>query len=362
MTASDDETNSADESTSDWADAEARTPSREGQGSGNGERPGNLHEGARMVNFEDEDGADATDAQTKSCQIKLDFDRKNLRKWIKKLEVRLEFCDTKSQWLKRVVLENLLPSDMQECMNDLLMKEKSEAGATIYKECKARLLLVHGPRPEEDFAKAQTMILTGLPSDGAKKLKEMLCKKSHTLDECCAAPGLSKLWRDMLPPIVKAGVASFDLTTHWDEALRTADAIFRAQQSNTPVPPAVAAVTTAVNEAAAALNYQTPADLDTSADASAFHAVNQLAVQLAAFGKTFNKRGKGQTRGQNRVKPRGAAGRPQPQQQPKPTQPHPDGPPDNACKIHLLHGKNAYYCANRATCPWRDIIAPRPTQ
>ena len=89
-----------------------------------------------MVNFEDQDEVDEKDAHSKMGQVKLDFDQKNVKKWIKRLEIRLEFIGCKSQWLKRVCLENLLPAEIAECCGDLFDKDKSDAGATIYKECK----------------------------------------------------------------------------------------------------------------------------------------------------------------------------------------------------------------------------------
>ena len=358
-----DSANTSASTASGSGSAPSSAPSTSGQGiSGNRGRP-------KMTNFEDENGTDANDAQQKMSQVKLEFDRKNIKKWIKRLEIRLEFCGVKSQWLKRVCLENMLPATYCECIGELFEKEKSEAGETIYKECKTQLLKVHGPRAEDDFGKAQTMVLTGLPSDAAKKLKELICQKTHKLDECCGATAISKLWRDMLPRDVKNAVANLDLTTQWELAMTTSDAVYRANTSNTAATP-VAAVTTAVNNAAAALNNATPADLDTSADTPAFQAVNQLAIDLAAFSKSFKTKSQGRgannsNRGNGRGnrQNRGAAGKPQPKQQtPQSTTsgPHPDGPPDNACPIHYKHGRGAYFCAARSTCPWKDIIAPRP--
>ena len=379
------ETASDHSSDSDYADASDRSvlhpedvtagmtkPGTSTEGGGTGDNTSD--NGAVVVkNYDEQDELDAKDAHTKAGQIKLELDRKNIKKWLKRLEIQMEFCGIRSQWLKRVCLENLLPSDLCECINDIFEKEKTEAGQHIYKDCKQQLLKVHGPKPEDDYAKAHAMVLVGLPSDAAKKLRELMCKKGHKkLGDCCAAPGISRVWRELLPQDVKNQVAAFDLTTHWDEALRTADAVYKASKTGTTV----AAVTTAVETATAALTSATatagatavtrPADLDTSADASAFQAVNQLAVQIAAFGKTFgngNYRGRGKNRGQGRYRgqgqQRGAAGKPQPR--PKPAQPHPDGPPENACAVHQQYGRNAYYCASRSTCPWKDNIVARPT-
>ena len=292
----------------------------------------------------------------------MEFDRKNLKKWVKRMEIRLEFCQVKSQWLKRVCLENMLPADLCECMNDLLQKDKSEAGATIYKECKERLLKVHGPKPEEEFTKAMSMVLTGLPSDALKQLQEMVCQKPHKLTECCGVVAVSKFWRDMLPREVKSAVANLDLSTEagFQAACTTADAVWRslstAGQGVTPVAPVqytspppntpIAAVTAAVSGAAAAL-AAVPADLDTSADAPAFQAVNQLVGQLAAINKRFNPRGQGQ-----KGRGYGAKGRGGQQQR--------ETPPPNACNNHKRFGKRAWSCSNQDQCPWKNYLTTPP--
>ena len=201
------------------------------------------------------------------------------------------------------------------------------------------------------------------------------------MEECCAASAISKLWRDILPPQVRAQVAALDLKTQWDEALRTADLVYKTTTGRTSLPGAtatpVAAVTTAVNDAAKALKSvveQVPADLDTSADNSAFQACNQLAGQLAAFGRNFNGgRGKNNNNRSNSRRPyRGGNNnnynsRSQPRQpaqnqgrRQNTGQPHPDGPPETACPVHWQWGRSAYYCAGRAYCLWKDNISPRP--
>ena len=43
---------------------------------------------------------------------------------------------------------------------------------------------------------------------------------------------------------------------------------------------------------------------------------------------------------------------------------HPNLPPGEwkGCRMHYTHWKNAYFCAAPATCPWKDIFAPRPNK
>ena len=106
----------------------------------------------------------------------------------------------------------------------------------------------------------------------------------------------------------------------------------------------VAAVTRAVPRAVThdpTVYYDT--DFDTSADAPA--------LQIAAAG-----------RGQGRYAPRkppprtGAArsgGQAKPQG--REGEPHPDGPPPNACNTHYKYGKAAFTCRKKDSCPWAHL-------
>ena len=41
---------------------------------------------------------------------------------------------------------------------------------------------------------------------------------------------------------------------------------------------------------------------------------------------------------------------------------HSDNPPDTVCRQHWRFGRSAHYCTDRVSCPWRDILTPRPAQ
>ena len=305
-------------------------------GSGNGNE-----NNTPRVNFQDEDGTDGTNAATKAESIKIDIDRKNLKAWFQRLEIRLEFIQVKSQWLKRVVLENMLPADLAECLNDLFIQPKSEADQFIYRECKQHLLAVHGPKPVDDFNKARGLVLGGLPSDTAKRIRDLVCQKPKKLAGCCCHVAIEALWTDLLPEQVKAAVAGLDLQNNFEAVIKQADAVFKATQPKGSV--IAAAVTQPTSRGA---------DLDTSADEPAFERINQLAEQLAAVTKSYRGgRGRGQpTRGRRGW---GQAGK----SQPKPAQ---EKAPDNACWLHKKYGKKAFHCADKDNCPWKEFCVKKP--
>ena len=151
----------------------------------------------------------------------MSFDKQNIKKWIKRLEVRLEFAGVKSQWLKRLCLENMLPQDIANSCNDLFGKAKTEADANIYKLCKARIMKVYGPKPKEDFKKAKSIVLVGLPSEAAKDIRDLICQKKPQLKECCCAVAVATYWEDILPSAVRASIAGMDLQNDFEFAQYT---------------------------------------------------------------------------------------------------------------------------------------------
>ena len=320
-----------------------------------------------MVDFEVEDKADGTDAAKEARAIKIDFDRKDIKTWFQRLEIRLEFAGVHSQWLKRLCLENILPQDVANHCKELFGKTKTEATPAagengIYKQCKDRLFKVYGPQPGENFKKALVFVMTGLPSEAAKDIRELVCKKQTKFDGCCCVEIVATIWKDILPTTIRTAIAHMDMTTEFDRAIENADLVYNALKAGSGQQVAAAAPTSAtgaIPKTATKSASVTPkkADLDTSADAPAFDQMNQLTEQIAALNKNFKKQQKFQSgRGRGAQQKRGGRGGYQPQRD---NRPHPDGPiPENACKVHKSFGKSAYYCLTPSTCPWSAHISP----
>ena len=293
-----------------------------------------------MADFDTEDGQDPTDIHNKTQNLKLIFDKNDVRFFFIQFEMHLEHAGCKSQWRKRTELHKILmstPAVIEE-VKDLLSKGKASAGATPYKDIKVRLVEAYGPKPADAFRQAKKLQRSGKPSQFAKQLINILCPDHPNLD-CCLEGTVTALWQDQLPGPVLHQVASHRLgggATNMKSTLALADAIYHTVEGAGN--PTIAAVTPAPAPAGA-----TPATNFPDIDSLAAH----LTAEIAAFRGT-TRRGdypQNQTRRQPPVR--------------KPL-PHTDGPPPNACVIHWNHGRGAYSCAAKDTCPWRNILTPRP--
>ena len=313
-----------------------------------------------MADFDTEDGQDPTDIHNKTQNLKLIFDKSDVRFFFIQFEMHLEHAGCKSQWRKRTELHKILmptPAIIEE-VKDLLSKGKASAGATPYKDIKDRLLEAYGPKPADAYRQAKKLQRSGKPSQFAKQLINILCPDHPNLD-CCLEGTVTALWQDKLPDPVLHQVASHRLgggAANMKATLALADAIYHTIESAGN--PTVAAVTHAP---ATTLPPPTAGTTPPSkfADIDAFAA--HVSAEIAAFrgtnkgsytrGQSNQRYPRGHTQGHNR--------RPPPTRNP---QPHADGPPPNACVNHWNHGKNTYSCAAKETCPWKNILATRPNK
>ena len=174
--------------------------------------------------FADINGIDPEDVHTKAATIRVPYDKNDPIYWFRRLEIQMEIREIQSQFWKRIVLESNLPPDINETIKDLLIKERNDKNAgTIYRDCKARILKLFGPKPEEDFTLALEMPMEGLPSQVARRVKGLICKRNF---DCCCPAVVGKIWRDKLPEAVRLAVANHDLKTQWDKALDWADNVY----------------------------------------------------------------------------------------------------------------------------------------
>ena len=89
-----------------------------------------------VVNFEDENLADGENAIEYTRSLKLEYNATDVAFWFTQLENEMITCDVKSQWLKRVVLVKNLPAKVQNDVKSLLILQKAEAPADLYKRIK----------------------------------------------------------------------------------------------------------------------------------------------------------------------------------------------------------------------------------
>ena len=197
-------------------------------------------EAVNMVDFDTENGEDPKDIYQTTNNIKVDFNRKNPRFFFIQLEMLLESAGCKSQWHKRLVLQRNLPSDVVEDIQDILSRAKTEAGVTAYFDAKFRILEIYAPRAEDKWKEAKEMVMTGRPSQLLKKLISHICPKHPKMEGCCAEDIISGIWREKLPPVVRARIADLSIGGGGLETIcRVADACHASTQG---VNAAVAAI------------------------------------------------------------------------------------------------------------------------
>ena len=138
----------------------------------------NLAEMPDIVNFEDEAGEDGAKAFEHTRSLLIEYNPNDVRFWFTQLENEMITCDVKSQWLKRVVLVKNLPSKIQEDVKSLLILQKAEAPADLYKQIKTEILGIHAPTEENSYKKALSRVLVGLPSQLGQTLINDICKKN----------------------------------------------------------------------------------------------------------------------------------------------------------------------------------------
>ena len=112
-----------------------------------------------------------------------------------------------------------------------MSKSKTEAGNTIYKDIKDRLLHIMGPKEQDLYRKAASLVMVDTPSQLARAMFDLLCKcgPNNPLNGCCGKAIISGMWRDKLPDLVRAAVASLKLGgTSLEATVKQADDIFLA--------------------------------------------------------------------------------------------------------------------------------------
>ena len=191
-----------------------------------------------------------------------------------------------------------------------------------------------GPKEEESFKAAQSLVMTDTPSSAAKELVRQVCDKDKPLETCCCSKVVSSLWRDMLPKEVRTHVSDMGLKDP-EDFKKTLDAADKAYSALKGPNAKVSALTKSVT-----------------------------AGEVAAVrGGGSRGRGRGAMRGQSRgtsSTARGGARRVKRVPEDKSTwgDPHPDGPPPEACMQHYIYGKSAWICRKINSCPWANLAKP----
>ena len=302
----------------------------------------NMPDDEVVVNFEDEDGENDQNAMQEACRNlqRLEFEENDLDFWFNQVEIKMSAVGVKKNYTKFQVLTTIIPKKVINQCKPLLRKQASDfPNKDAYKQLKATILRIFGPRPEARMERALSRTLTGRPSDLARDLVNDICLSDLEGCKCCPAIILA-MWKRHLPGSVRAGIAHCNFTKEtFDTVVQLADDIF---VSNAPASSmaAIATPSPSLNETQPAMPYPIPE----------VSAVNR--------GGSNRSRGRG-NRG------RGGGGRgssSQQQQQRNKGAKHPDLPAGewSGCSMHFKWGRSAHFCSEPASCPWKDIFTAKP--
>ena len=313
-----------------------------------------------VVNFEDENGDDSNGALREAIQAvaKVNWDDNDLRFVFKKLEIAIAAAGAKKQYTKFQVISTILPKHVEDEVKPLLeMQETEFADNNAYKLLKSEIMRIFGPKPCAAVDRALTRTMTSKPSILARALANDINKKLDC--DCCLAV-IFALWRRSLPSAVRGGIAHMSFTKEtFNTITQLADDIFESQPGATQ---AVAAIKLAPAQNSA----QSQVNLNETQPGLPYPVQEVNAVRSGGFrggrggrGNRGNRGNRGGRGGQN-GQASGSSSSSSSGQGPK----HPDLPPGewHGCRMHRKFGRGAYFCAEPASCPWKNIYSERPAK
>ena len=83
-----------------------------------------------MTDFDQENGTDGDKALDKLGSVRCPFNKADIEFWFSQFESQLEVIGVKSQWVKRLALQGILPLEVQEDVKSLLRLAKVLRGMT----------------------------------------------------------------------------------------------------------------------------------------------------------------------------------------------------------------------------------------
>ena len=328
------------------------------------------------VNFEDENGVDDPQALQNACRSleRFIWDANNLKFTFQKLEIKMSAVGVKKQYTKFQVLSTVIPKVVEDEVQALLTSQEAEFDNNdAYKQLKTEILRIFGPRPEEAIERALSRVLVGKPSQLARALVNDLSKCKPNLSCLCCPDIILAIWKRQLPGNVRAGIAhcSFNKDT-FDAVVKLADDIFSAN-----APPSSSVAAAAYSVAAIGSGSQKggiaapPVNLDETQPGLPYPVVQEV---NAIRGNRGGFRGGRGNRGGRGYRGGGRGGGQSQQQQSSGASAttssrhrgtkHPDLPAGEwqGCSMHYKFGKQSYFCAEPATCPWKNVFIPRPNK
>ena len=297
-----------------------------------------------VVDFEDENAQNGAKALEFTRTLTLEWSPDEVDFWFTQLENEMYTCEVKSQWLKRCVLVKNLPPKVQADVKSLLTLKQSEAPVDIYKQIKTEILRIHAPEEEDNYKKALSLVLTGLPSQLGQQLVSKVCGKSSKLSCGCCVKAVKTLWTMQLPAAVRAHVADmkFDKDTY-QKVFQSADKVFLSQRS-ADLAPQVAAIVKVPEESGSAATGEVAA-------------IRQSRGGGRNRGNRNNRNSGGNSGGAGKNSNEGNQSSTQSNDTRKR---HKSNPSPKCCDNHYRWADQAWFCLSPLTCPLANKCAPRP--
>ena len=276
-----------------------------------------VNQDAIMVNYDMQNEDDDAGAINNARDVKLPFNKHDIRLWFSLMESKMQFAGIKKQWSKRQILVQLIPPEFHSDFKQYLVQQEDQAGNVPYYTLKTAIIKQFGPKRAEGFDKAISRVMTDTPSHLGRQILGDICPNVSPLNGCHCADIVLGIWRRALPQVVRNSIADLDFnSTTFGSVFDKADSIWQSNAAATPVSAVLAGVS--------------------------------------------RGQARGRARGGQRGSGRGGRGRGGQQGDRDRGPRHADQPPSQSCNLHWKFGKGAWKCGDRHTCPWRDYESPKP--
>ena len=316
----------------------------------------------RALPVEDSDFDNDPEAWKK--ELKLKFEPHDVLYWFNSVEAQMVKFGINSQWDKKDAILPLLPENVIEECKPMLRLSKAEAGPTIYKDLKAEIILLFGPRDEDAFKKAVALKMTSTPSAFGKRLINVICPGSKPMDGCHCARMIYGFWEAQLGAPIKSRLAGkkFNKDTYV-ELFKLADEAWRANGGERATPAVVAAVEVPFTHQSTLPPTDTP-----QVSATTRGGRGGRGGRNNRGGRGNRGQGRGQTTWNNtNQNQQSSTTNTSTNNSNPPTKAHQKGPkhPDLpssakwACAQHWKKGRGAPYCSDPLVCEWVNVVAPR---
>ena len=304
---------------------------------------------AAAVAFEDANGQDEQGALREACRNleRVHWDDNDVLFFFAQAEIKMKSVGVQNQFTKMQALSTALPKKVQDEVKSLLRKSENEFPANdAYKQLKGAVLRIFGNKPEDAIERALGRVLVGEPSSLARALVGDICKKGEMRDCVCCPAVVATLWKRQLSSAVRAGIAHCDFNADTFVSVSTlADKIHASSLPGAKVAAAVQQVSAvSLDETQPAIQYPVP--------------------EVAAIRGRGGGRGRGRGRGGGRGQNRGSGGQSNQSDSTGPKHKGTKPSPGDwlGCGMHFKFGKNAYFCSEPTSCPWKNVFAARPNK